>query len=419
MYTIFAGTNSWTEWRTTAGALLNGDGWGDGPDVPAYEAAFAKRVGVACAVSFGAGRHALYAILEALGIGAGDEVLIPAFTCVVVPNAVLYRGARPVYVDIDPLTFNIDVECAARAITPRTRAIIAQHTFGLPCDLDALLAMPTRGIVVIEDCAHALGASLNGRPVGSIAPVAYFSTDHTKMISTVIGGMVTARDAGLGERIREIQRRSIPPSAAQARRIARTFLAEFLLLDPRVARVGSRLFGAGGRMGQWCFYTDELETTRPIRYPYPGRLSQFQARLGLSQLAHLDENLAARRRAAAIYADAMEGDGPESACATRSVEHSWLRYTWLVDDRAAWERWFSDLADLAVWFTSVAHGRNRDLEEVGYVEGSCPNAEFVVQHCVNLSTHARISDPGRLADRLRSGRRRFGVRVPRSNRLAR
>ena len=112
------------------------------------------------AFAFWKGRVALYAILESLGIGPGDEVIMPGFTCVVVPNAVLYRGAIPIYVDIEETSFTMDVRDIEQKITSRTRAIIVQHTYGIPAEMDAIMAVAAQaGVAVIEDCAHALGST--------------------------------------------------------------------------------------------------------------------------------------------------------------------------------------------------------------------------------------------------------------------
>src|SRR5207302_3872730 len=125
---------------------------------------------------FAASRMALYAILEALGVGAGDEVIVPAFTCVVVPNAVRYRRATPVFVDIDRASWNIDPLAVERAITPRTRAVLVQHTFGVPADLRAVARVTAaRGIAIIEDCAHLIGVSTEDGQLGTMGDAAFFS----------------------------------------------------------------------------------------------------------------------------------------------------------------------------------------------------------------------------------------------------
>ena len=372
----------------------------DGPHITEYERRFAQVTETDYAISFASGRMALYVILEALGIGPGDEVILPAFTCVVVPNAILYRGAQPVYVDIESDTYNIDASQIETKITPQTKAIIAQHTFGLICDVDAISEIARRyGLVVVEDCAHALGASVRGRKAGSLGQVACFSTDHSKVISTSTGGMVTTSDSELAKKVLQLQAATpfLPPKRIQT--ILITFVLEYLLFHPRFYSIGSYLHGlAGGRLWR-AYFLDELSLTKPTEYPYPCRLSNAQARIGISQLEMLADNLAWRRKLARMF-EAQIG------CYGHLLEenydnHAFLRYTFLVENRTAWEKHFEDVLDMGVWFTSVAHGRDRDFDEIGYQIGSCPVAEEVARHCVNLPTHPRVEHPHILMGLLR------------------
>lgn len=394
---IFSGTNTWAECRTALAALAGAGDLLDGPDIARYEAAFAAAAGCARAFSFASGRMALYRLLEALDVGPGDEVLLPAFTCVVVANAVLYRGARPVYADIGP-DFNIDPEDAARKAGPRTKVVVAQHTFGRVCDVAALAELcRARGASLIEDCAHALGAARDGRPAGSLACAAYFSTDHSKVVSTGTGGAVTTSDPALAARLGALHAATPFLSPRRVRRILATFAAEFALTEPSFYPLGRFAFKALGRAGAWGYFRDELLLERPTAYPYPARLSAAQARIGLSQLERLARNIAHRRAAAAAFARALgpaaAPPGPGDAC---------LRFTWLAQDRAPWLAGFRDLLDMGVWFTSVVEGRSERLEDVGYRPGSCPRAEFAAAHCLNLPTHERVSSPDLLAERLRA-----------------
>jgi dTDP-4-amino-4,6-dideoxygalactose transaminase len=331
---------------------------------------------------------ALYAILEALGIGPGDEVVIPAFTCVVVPNAILYRGATPVYVDIEPRTFNIDVGKVEAAITPRTRALYAQHTFGVPCDVEGLRDIARRhGLPIIEDAAHALGMMYRGQPAGSLTEVAFFSTDRSKVINTHLGGMATTNDPALAARLRAIQSRAPFLDPKMVRRLLQSFLAEVACFAPRALWLGRTVYGALARLKLLFTFDDELRTERPDDYPYPCRLSSAQAELGLTQLRDLDRNLT-HRRAIARWLDERvgwaRGGVPEMNDAT------WLRYSFLVDDRERFEALFRRRFDLGIWFTSVVEGRAEGLELVGYRAGSCPVAEHAAQHIVNFPTHPRI-----------------------------
>ena len=205
----------------------------DGPEIAEYEKCFAAATGSRYAFSFASGRMSLYVILEALGIGPGDEIILPAFTCVAVPNAMIYRGVKPVYVDIEAVTYNIDVSKIEEKISLRTKAIYAQHTFGIVCDMEGISGIAEkRGLYVIEDCAHALGASLNGRMAGSLGHVAYFSTDHSKVISTSTGGMVTTSDPEIAAKICEAQRSTPFLNPKSIRAVLWTFIIEYVLISP-------------------------------------------------------------------------------------------------------------------------------------------------------------------------------------------
>lgn len=386
-YNIFTGTNTFREacQMFRAAVFCKNDPVSDVVD---YEKEFAAICGVKHGISFGAGRMALYAILEALGIAEGDEVIIPAFTCVVVPNAIMYRGARPVYVDIEPKSFNIDVEKIEAAITPRTKALYAQHTFGVPCDLTALREIGKRHhLPIIEDAAHALGAVYQGKPVGSCTEIAFFSTDHSKVINTHLGGMVTTSDDALADRVRKIQAAAPSLGKKNNRRIMGSFLFEYFLFMPYAMWIGAKIHIVLIRLGLIFFFPDELETQKPTEYPYPCRLSALQAKLGLSQLKGLERNLRHRQKIAQYLEQKLGWYGLKSDDVKMS---SWLRYSFLVQSRTRFERMLRKRFDLGIWFTSVVSGREDHFEAVHYQPLSCPVAEYVAQHIVNFPTHMRI-----------------------------
>lgn len=149
----------------------------------------------------------------------------------------------------------------------------------------------------------------------------------------------------------------------------------------------------------WAYFPDETALTKPAAYAYPARLSNAQALLGLSQLRELNGNLSWRSRLSGRYRECFE---PGSNAASVGAEPL-LRYTFLVERREAWEELFRDVLEMCVWFTSIAHGRDRDLDKIGYAAGSCPVAEEAARHCVNLPTHPRIADPEPLLAGLRRG----------------
>lgn len=387
-YNIFCGTNSSEEWRQAWRDFRAGNHVELEEIIRQYEDDFARMMGMRYGTSFGSGRMALYAILEALKIGKGDEVIIPAFTCVVVSNAIIYRGARPVYVDIEPRSFNINVDQIDSAITSRTRALYAQHTFGVPCAIDRIKALGSRyGLPVIEDCAHALGTNIGGKPAGSCAQVAFFSTDHSKIINTGVGGMAVTSDYGISKLLKKIQNRAPYLSTDISRKQLKTFLCEFIFFDPRLLWLGNSISILMRKFDGQFYFNDELMINKPTAYPYPCRLSTKQARIGISQLDSLNKNIKHRRSIAAWLENEI---GWYNIDAQKLNNYAWLRYSFMVKDRDAFEQRFRHRFDLGVWFTNVVQGRNKDFKAVKYSEGSCQVAERAAKHIVNFPTHPRI-----------------------------
>lgn len=364
----------------------------DGPDLPAYERAFAARVGVRHARAFGTGRVGLLAILQALRVGDGDDVLIQAPTHIVVANAIARSGARPVYVDCVEDNWNIDLAHAEQRITPRTRALVLQHTFGVPADLDAVGAFADRhGLAVVEDCVHALGATWRGRPIGSFGSAAFFSTEETKIISTTMGGMVVTDDDALAARIDAFHAGCRAPSRWLTARYLVKLVAYHLLTEPAVHRFARAAYEGLGRRQPLPTPTADEE----LRGRWPAgieqRLANAQARIGHRQLDRLDANIAHRRAAAARYTALLEPRGFRAVAVPAGAEPSWVRWPVTVANRPAAERATHPWVVLGTWFTSV-------LEEAvspadgRYADGSCPVAERAARHLVNLPTHPRVRD---------------------------
>jgi dTDP-4-amino-4,6-dideoxygalactose transaminase len=187
------------EWQAVREPLKTG--WlTQGPKVAAFEKAFAERHQVKHSLATTSCTTGLHLILAAAGIGAGDEVIVPAFTWVSTANVVLYCGATPVFVDVSPITNNINTEDLLKRITPKTKAVIAVHLFGLCADIPDIRAVLPPGVLLVEDCACAAGASLNGIPAGGLGDAGAFSFHPRKSITTGEGGMVTTNDDALAER---------------------------------------------------------------------------------------------------------------------------------------------------------------------------------------------------------------------------
>jgi len=223
----------WTgeeEWLALKDPLING--WvTQGPNVAAFEKSFAKKHNVKHAIATSSCTTGLHLILASMGIGEGDEVLVPSFTWISTANAVLYCGATPVFVDVDPLTYNIDPKDIAAKLTTKSKAIIVVHLFGLCVDMDLIRAAIPDNIKIIEDCACAAGASYKNVSAGGLGDAASFSFHPRKSITTGEGGMVTTNNDKLAETVNILRNHGASISEEQRHKGPKPYLLpEFNLL---------------------------------------------------------------------------------------------------------------------------------------------------------------------------------------------
>lgn len=251
-------------------ATLRGDWLTTGPAVGAFEQALAEVAGAADSVAVNSGTAALHAAMFALGIGPGDEVIVPAMTFAASSNCVIYQGGTPVFVDVDPSTLLIDPAEVERRITPRTKAVVAVDYAGQPADYAALRALAQRhGFALVADAAHSLGGSFGGTPVGSIAELSTFSFHPVKHVTSGEGGAITTSDPALAARMRMFRTHGITSDARQRE-----------------------------AAGSWFYEMVELG--------YNYRLTDFQCVLATSQLKHLRDWVARRQALAARYDAALQ-----------------------------------------------------------------------------------------------------------------
>jgi dTDP-4-amino-4,6-dideoxygalactose transaminase len=263
-----------------------------GPRIREFEEAFARRLGGGHAVSTSYGRMAAYYILKALDLPPGSEVVFPALTFWVVPEMARVLGLKVVFADVDPVTFNLRPEALERVITPRTRAVVPTHIYGLPCDMDEILAIArSRGLRVVEDCAHALGASYRGRPTGTFGDAALFSFQVLKPLNTCGGGMAFTRDAALAARISELAAAEPWPAPDAVLKRIRLGRLERALMRPSIFSLtvfpvlwAASLFHARPDVYLW----EKIRPLHPFPPGYAARYTNVQASLGLAGLDRLD-----------------------------------------------------------------------------------------------------------------------------------
>lgn len=286
-----------------------------GPDIARFEAAFARRAGLppAHAIAASYSRMAFLYILKALDLPAGSEIVVPALTFWVVPEVARAAGLRVVFADVDPATFGMDPAALERAITPATRAVVPTHLYGLPCDMDAIMTLAARhNLRVIEDCAHALGATFDGRPVGTFGDAGFFSFQTLKPLNCYGGGMALVPDADLAARVRALAEAERWPDEKRVTNRLLVGRLQRIFIRPWVFTISvfpilwiSSLVGANPDVYLW----EEIRPLTPLPESYPERFPNVQAAIGLAALERLDRWTDATRRHAQLMECAL-GDLP-------------------------------------------------------------------------------------------------------------
>src|SRR6185436_12442329 len=264
-----------------------------GPQVAEFERAFERRAGRGTAVAAAYGRIAFYYILKALDLPAGSEIIFPSLTFWVVPELAKVAGLKVVFADVDPRTFNMDPASVERQITDKTRAIVPTHLYGLPCDMDAILDIASRhNLIVLEDCAHSLGATFKGRPVGTFGTGALFSFQTLKPLNCYGGGLALLQDAAVAARVRQIV--DALPWPSEKRVTERLLMGRLqrIFIKPWVFSISlfpilwvSALIDANPDVFLW----EKIRSLHPLPEQYTERFPNVQAVIGLEALKHLDE----------------------------------------------------------------------------------------------------------------------------------
>lgn len=343
--------------------VLRSDWLTTGPKIGEFEQAFAQVIGASHAVAVSNGTAALHAALYALGVGAGDEVIVTPMTFAASANAAVYLGATPIFADVEPDTLLLDPATIEAKITPRTKAIVAVDYAGQPCDYDAIYAIAHKhSLKVVDDACHAFGGHYKNRPVGTLADVNTFSLHPVKHMTTGEGGVITTESAEFAQKMRVFRNHGITTDHRQ-------------------------------RSEQGGFFYEMVS----LGYNY--RLTDFQAALGLSQLKKLPEWIAKRQAIARMY-DAALADIPAVApLAVRpEVGHGYHLYMVQFDLRQL-------TADRAEIFQALrAEGLGVNVHYIpvhlhpfyrqnyGTAVGDCPTAEAAYERLVTLPIFPDMSN---------------------------
>ena len=335
------------------------------------------------------GRVALFAILNAMGIQKDDEVILPAFTCVVVPNAIKYLGAKPIYVDIDASTYNFDLDQLKSKITDRTKVIICQNTFGLSSNVEKVVAFAKENnIKTIEDCTHGFGGTYKGKPNGSYCDAAFYSTQWNKPYSTGIGGFALVTDPDLKDKLEKVNT-DLEPATFKDKISLSTlyFVREKILTDRRYWRM-VKLYRwlSKHKLVQGSSSGTEIESTQMPSHYFKG-MSTTQMKKGIANLAKLDKMIMIRKANATTYSEYLKSKGKTYVPNEQFKDHSFLKYPFLVKDRETVMRIAEDCkVPLGEWFCSPIHPVHEKFEQWDFCECEFPVATKYSSEMLNLPT---------------------------------
>ena len=335
------------------------------------------------------GRVALYTALKAIGVKEKDEVILPAFTCVVVPNAIIYLGAKPVYVDIDKESLNTTLSNIQAATTVKTKCILIQNTFGLSSEVDEIVAFAkSKGIVTIEDCTHGFGGTYRNRPNGVRSDFAFFSTQWNKPFSTGVGGFLLVNNLDYLKSVNEVNKLLIKPGFKKS--IILKILISFkkAFLGDRTYWFFLKLYRFLSKMGLVVGSSSGSEISSTVMDDnYFMGATKVQFSEGLRALNHLDELMLLRKKNAAIYSSFLQSNGKIYVKEIFNENHSFLKYPILIKDRVSFlakaEKASVRLGD---WFLSPIHPVESEFEKWFLDPENFPNATYVSKHVLNLPT---------------------------------
>lgn len=360
-----------------------------GPRVEEFERSVAARSGCRYGVAVSSGTCGLHLVLKSLNIGPGDEVITTPFSFIASSNCILYVGAKPVFVDIDPKSLNMDPEKVQAAVGPRTKAILAVETFGNPAWMDTYAQIAARyEIPLIEDCCEALGTMHRGRPAGSFGRAGVFGFYPNKQITTGEGGMVVTDDPRLAELCRSMRNQGRPlgwqpPGSSIA--VGMTSQSAHI-----ASGSGSATSVGGTASGSWL---------RHERLGYNYRLPELNAALGVAQMRRLDDIIEARQRVAGMYIQRLAGN-PHLIMPTIEADSvmSWfvfvlrLATTYTQDERDRIIRGLRNHDVGAADYFPCIHLQPFYREQFGYEPGMFPIAESVSQRTIALPFYNSLTE---------------------------
>lgn len=346
---------------------------------------------VSYAIPFNSGRSALFGILKALQIQKGDEVILQSFTCVAVPNSIIAVGAKPIYVDINN-SLTIDTTQLEQKITKKTKAILVQHTFGIPADLEKIMDIAKKHkLIVIEDAAHTIGGTYKDKKLGTFGDVGFFSFGRDKAFSSVFGGMAITNNKELGKKLRAFQQRQKYPSFFWTlQQLLHPILFSLILPLYNILSLGKIILVIFQKLTLLSFpvFPEEKEGILDIKFVQ--KLSNPLAQLALFQLKRLEQFNTRRKEITSRYIKELQKSHVEILYKDSTP---FLRFPITVNKRDEFISYFKKRGIyLGKWYSEIIDPKGVDFKKIFYSVGSCPRAEYIAKHIVNLPCYPVMKD---------------------------
>nr|WP_308757866.1 DegT/DnrJ/EryC1/StrS family aminotransferase [uncultured Bacteroides sp.] len=358
-----------------------------------YEQELSKYLGGGNVKTFASGRMAFYSLLNAMGVSKDDEVVLTGYTCSVMVNAVFRTGAKAVFADIDKDTFGMDPAKLKTVINERTKVVVAQHSFGIPCEIDKISAIcQEAGVFLIEDCALSLGSKYKGVVLGNFGDAAIFSTDHSKPLNTLIGGFLYTNTSTLFDKLSVIwdqcpelsteHRSSILKRLLWERKCYSPFRYKYLMLSGYMNRIKKRFSSVINP-----FLENDYSPLSRLQqgYNYPSKLPEFLAYLGILELKSYADNGLKKCDELYTFIAKMSNEEVEfpNAYFNKECQIIPLRIIFRTPKKI-----FSEMSMFLdvnwIWFREPIVCTKLPLIEYGYVEGTCITSEKVCEDIFNI-----------------------------------
>jgi len=355
--------------------------WYEHEFVQQYEKEFANWNGSKYAFAFIGGRVALSACIYALDLKPGDEAILPGYTCVVVPNAFNYSGIKIIYSDIELDTFGLDASLIEGKITSKTRVILLPHHYGLVCrDYEKIIDIARkRGLYVIEDCCHGTGAEFKKRKIGNLGDVAFYSTEQSKIMTTIQGGMAVTNNDFVAKRIKEYYDDAQNPIEEMIDKQLHSVIINYNAYKDPKRWWKAELYRL--RYQDKIIISTTIEEMLGIKPKHYGRKMPAPiAAIGLNQLKKVDRYNEMRRQTAKKWDKWCDNNGYIKPVVIPESTPVYLRYPVMVEPHKKTDTSWAQKElriNLGIWFESNIHPAHRPVE-------GCPNADKAVRQCINF-----------------------------------